>query len=152
MLLLTSRNTPVVYYGDELGMGNAVLGPEHQFDPWCLRVPGNGRDPVPTPMRWYASEQAGFTTGTPWLPVGGDAGVVNVAHCSRDERSILREDGERKVWVVLNLGPERAVMTTLVAASGTIALSTSLSREGVVVGWSLVLGPDDGCIVVFGGS
>ncbi len=89
MLLLTSRNTPFVYYGDELGMRNAELGPEHQRDPWGLRVPGHGRDPVRTPMRWDATKNAGFTAGEPWLPVGDDAGTENVAWLREDEHSIL---------------------------------------------------------------
>jgi len=89
MLLLTSRNAPFVYYGDELGMRNVDLAPEHQRDPWGLRVPGHGRDPVRTPMRWDASDHAGFTTGEPWLPVGDDAGTENVARLREDERSIL---------------------------------------------------------------
>ena len=70
-------------------MRNAELGPEHQRDPWGLRVPGHGRDPVRTPMRWDASGHAGFTTGEPWLPVGDDAGTENVARLREDERSIL---------------------------------------------------------------
>jgi len=186
MLLLTSRNTPFVYYGDELGMRNVALAPEHQRDPWGLRVPGHGRDPVRTPMRWDATANAGFTAGVPWLPVGEDAAFDNVQRLSRDERSILtlyrrllemrrghavftrghqrvlpvegdvvsylRDDGQRSAWVVLNLGPAGAEVATPSDLGGTIALSTSLTREGESVGRSLWLGPDEGCVVVFGGA
>jgi alpha-glucosidase len=89
MLLLTSRNTPFVYYGDELGMTDADLAPEHQRDPWGIRVPGHGRDPVRTPMRWEASENAGFTSGEPWLPIGADADVRNLAGQRQEEGSML---------------------------------------------------------------
>ena len=43
-------------------------------DPWESSVPGLGlgRDPVRTPMPWDAAPHAGFTTGTPWLPLGDD--------------------------------------------------------------------------------
>jgi alpha-glucosidase len=68
VLLLTLRGTPTLYYGDELGMRQADIEPEAQQDPWGRRMPGFGRDGCRTPMQWDGSAQAGFTTGTPWLP------------------------------------------------------------------------------------
>ncbi|SEP63158.1 alpha-glucosidase [Loktanella sp. DSM 29012] len=70
-LLLTLRGTPTVYQGDELGMQSADIPPELVQDPWEKQVPGKGlgRDPARTPMPWDDSAQAGFTDGTPWLPV-----------------------------------------------------------------------------------
>lgn len=40
---------------------------------------GRGRDNARTPMQWDASENAGFTTGTPWLPVNENYKEVNAA-------------------------------------------------------------------------
>ena len=83
LLLLTLRGTQTLYYGEELGMENVPISPEQERDPWGLRVPGLGlgRDPERTPMRWDASENAGFAEPgvEPWLPLGDDAATLNVA-------------------------------------------------------------------------
>jgi alpha-glucosidase len=90
MLLLTLRGTPTLYYGDELGMTNVPIAPEDVQDPWEKNVPGFGlgRDPARTPMQWDASEQAGFTSGKPWLPLSSDAMSVNV-HMERNNPASL---------------------------------------------------------------
>jgi alpha-glucosidase len=86
MLLLTLRGTPTLYYGDEIGMRDVAIPPELVQDPWEKNVPGLGlgRDPERTPMQWNAGPNAGFTAGTPWLPVAADYRTVNVA-VERDE-------------------------------------------------------------------
>src|ERR671931_217358 len=57
-LLFSLNGTPVVYYGDEIGMGdNPFLG---------------DRDGVRTPMQWSADRNAGFSEANPhglYLPV-----------------------------------------------------------------------------------
>ena len=57
-LLLSLPGTPVLYYGDEIGMGdNIYLG---------------DRDGVRTPMQWSADRNAGFSRANPqklYLPV-----------------------------------------------------------------------------------
>jgi oligo-1,6-glucosidase len=47
------------------------------------------RDNARTPMQWDASPQAGFTTGTPWLPVNPDHVRVNAAAQAGDPDSVL---------------------------------------------------------------
>jgi alpha-glucosidase len=91
MLLLTLRGTPTLYYGDELGMRDVAIPPQMVQDPWEKQVPGLGlgRDPERTPMQWDSSLHAGFTTGTPWLPVATDAARVNVAAQRQDPGSLL---------------------------------------------------------------
>ena len=89
VLLLTLRGTPTLYYGDELGMGDVPIPPERVRDPLEARVPGQGRDPQRTPMRWDASPRAGFTSGDPWLPIGDDHRATNVAAERGDPRSTL---------------------------------------------------------------
>ena len=86
MLLLTLRGTPTLYYGDEIGMRDVAIPPGLVQDPWEKNVPGLGlgRDPERTPMQWDTRPNAGFTTGTPWLPVAADYRTVNVA-VERDE-------------------------------------------------------------------
>lgn len=91
LLLLTLRGTPTIYYGDEIGMENVAVPPDRVQDPFEKNVPGLGlgRDPERTPMRWSAEPGAGFTTGTPWLPLGDDLAAVNVAAEAEDPRSML---------------------------------------------------------------
>ena len=88
MLLLTLRGTPTIYYGDELGMRDVPIPPELVQDPHERNVPGLGlgHDPERTPMQWDAGPNAGFTAGTPWLPLADDYPTVNVAA----ERDALR--------------------------------------------------------------
>jgi alpha-glucosidase len=40
-------------------------------------------------MQWDGSNNAGFTSGTPWLPVDDDYPIVNVSAQSADQSSIL---------------------------------------------------------------
>lgn len=70
-LLLTLPGTTVLYYGDEIAMADVDVPADAQRDPmsWHGRAPYN-RDRARTPMRWTAGPGAGFTAGTPWLPVG----------------------------------------------------------------------------------
>jgi alpha-glucosidase len=89
MMLLTLRGTPTMYQGDELGLAEVDVPPEARRDPWGLRVPGLGRDGCRTPMPWDRSPSAGFTAGEPWLPLGPEAPVRNVAAQLADPGSIL---------------------------------------------------------------
>ncbi|MGI5490343.1 alpha-amylase family glycosyl hydrolase [Microtetraspora malaysiensis] len=83
MLLLTLRGTPVLYYGDELGMTDVPIPPHQARDPW------EGRDPARTPMPWTSGPNAGFCppTARPWLPLGDPS--VNVAAQRADPGSHL---------------------------------------------------------------
>jgi alpha-glucosidase len=91
LLLLTLRGTPTMYYGDELGMRDVKIPPERVQDPYEKNVPGRGlgRDPCRTPMQWNSCSNAGFTSGTPWLPIDDDYPIVNVDSQSTDPSSIL---------------------------------------------------------------
>ena len=91
MLLLTLRGTPTIYYGEEIGMEDVPIPPDRVQDPAERNEPGLGlgRDPERTPMPWDGSPGAGFTTGTPWLPLGPDHAARNVAVFEADPRSIL---------------------------------------------------------------
>jgi oligo-1,6-glucosidase len=48
-----------------------------------------GRDNARTPMQWDAAEGAGFTTGTPWLPVHDNHQWLNAAAQRADPTSVL---------------------------------------------------------------
>ncbi len=89
MLLLTLRGTPTCYYGDEIGMHDVEIPPHLIVDPVGKSAPGHGRDPERTPMQWDASPNAGFSTGTPWLPVPRDYAENNVEAQRNTYRSQL---------------------------------------------------------------
>ena len=91
MLLLTLPGTLTLYYGEELGMTNVPIPPEEVQDSAEKNEPGlgQGRDPERTPMLWDASPSAGFTTGSPWLPLGADHAAMNVEALEQDRTSIL---------------------------------------------------------------
>jgi alpha-glucosidase len=80
MLQLTLRGTPIMYYGEEIGMHNVEIPDDLARDQLALRLPGKGRgrDAQRTPMQWSAGPNAGFTSGEPWLPVADDYHKFNV--------------------------------------------------------------------------
>ena len=91
-LYLTLRGTPIMYYGEEIGMvNNDPVRKEDVKDPigrvgWPEE---KGRDGERTPMQWDDSPNAGFTRGTPWLPVPLSYKTVNVASELKDPSSVL---------------------------------------------------------------
>ena len=89
VLLLTLRGTPFIYYGDELGMQDVEIPEGRGRDPWGANVPFLSRDGARTPMQWAAGENAGFTIGSPWLPLAPDYEQRNVEAELDDEGSIL---------------------------------------------------------------
>jgi len=92
-LYLTLRGTPIMYYGEEIGMeNNDPVRKEDVKDPigrvgWPQE---KGRDGERTPMQWDDSPNAGFTRGTPWLPIPPSYKTVNVASELKDPSSILQ--------------------------------------------------------------
>jgi alpha-glucosidase len=91
-MYLTLRGTPIMYYGEELGMeNNDPRRKEDVKDPlgqsgW----PSNkGRDGERTPMQWDDTENAGFTKGVPWLPLPASYRTHNVVQELQDPDSVL---------------------------------------------------------------
>jgi alpha-glucosidase len=91
-LYLTLRGTPILYYGEEIGMKTTPpTRREDVKDPIGIKgwPKEKGRDGERTPMQWNDSENAGFTKGTPWLPVPPTYKTHNVADESKDPNSVL---------------------------------------------------------------
>ncbi len=89
--LLTVPGAPFLYYGEEIGMRGRRISRAELQDPlgkryWPLYA---GRDPSRTPMQWSAGANAGFTTGTSWLPPGPDLAEANVSDQIDDRYSLL---------------------------------------------------------------
>ncbi len=89
---LTLRGTPIMYYGEELGMeNNDPKRKEDVRDPigrtgWPNEI---GRDGERTPMQWSSDVNAGFSGKDPWLPVPASYKTNNVAVESKDPNSVL---------------------------------------------------------------
>jgi len=102
------RGTPYVYQGEELGMTNSPFTEITQYrdiealnyhaDALSLgmqaevvmeALAAKGRDHARTPMQWDASEHAGFTTGTPWLPANANKAEINAAAAVADPDSVF---------------------------------------------------------------
>ena len=93
MLLLTLRGTPTMYYGDELGMVDAVIAPDQVRDPAEKNEPGKGRgrDPERSPMVWVNAANAGFAPpgAVPWLPLEAGWETENAADQAKNPKSML---------------------------------------------------------------
>ena len=91
-LYLTLRGTPILYYGEEIGMKTTPPARKEDVkDPkgrtgWPT---DKGRDGERTPMQWDESDNAGFTKAKPWLPVPPTAKTHNVADEQKDPASIF---------------------------------------------------------------
>jgi alpha-glucosidase len=89
MLLLTLQGTPLIYYGEEIGMCDVEIPPELVEDPQGKTQPTRNRDVARTPMQWNHGPNAGFTTGKPFFPIAENYRLVNVESQERDPRSLL---------------------------------------------------------------
>src|SRR5215218_3714205 len=102
------RGTPYVYQGEELGMTNApfdriedfrdIESLNHHAEAVAAGEPEDavlaglrtmGRDNARTPMQWDATERAGFTAGTPWIPVNPNHAQINAAAAVADPDSVF---------------------------------------------------------------
>jgi oligo-1,6-glucosidase len=107
-LLHLHRGTPYVYQGQEIGMANFPFAGVDDFrdvetinhlaqalvagqEPSAVLdvTRRTSRDNARTPVQWDDSRSAGFTTGTPWLPVNPDHVEWNVRRQSSDPDSVL---------------------------------------------------------------
>ncbi len=102
------QGTPFIYQGQEIGMTNTVFDSVDDFNDvfaknqFALCVAAGqspdtileelaitSRDNSRTPMQWDATENAGFTTGTPWLKVNPNYEEINVVRQQADPGSVL---------------------------------------------------------------
>ena len=103
------QGTPYIFQGDEIGMTNVSYKSVHDFRDvevmntynefvlqkgedeakWLHLFNTRSRDNGRTPMQWDDTPQAGFTAGTPWIPVNDNYKQINVAAQENDPDSIL---------------------------------------------------------------
>ncbi len=101
------QGTPYIFQGEELGMTNIRLPIEQYVDieiqnlyrerleqgyseeEVMTSIWARGRDNARTPMQWTAGENAGFTTGKPWLPVNPNHVSINAEAALTDPDSVF---------------------------------------------------------------
>lgn len=106
--ILSMRGTPYCYYGDELGMTNIDFDDINQYtdisavngykkalsegadmDQHMKLLNFLSRENGRTPMQWSDATNAGFTSGTPWMPINENYTTINVAAEKADPNSCL---------------------------------------------------------------
>ena len=107
-MYLLLRGTPYVYQGQEIGMRNCAYASMDDYNDVSTHNQYNraladgfspeealrlvqleSRDNARTPFQWDDTENAGFTTGKPWLKVNPNYTGLNAAQEERDEDSVL---------------------------------------------------------------
>ena len=181
MLQLTLPGTAFIYYGEEIGLGDAEVPPDRIRDPY--EAYGQGRDPYRAPMPWASDAHGGFSGVEPWLPLAADYPTRNVAALRADPGSILhlyrallalrrdkpalqtetyrplRAEGDLLMFMRPHEQESLAVVLNLGSAQqeallpgrGRIILSTKLDRAEAAEG-RLVLRPDEGVVVALSGK
>ena len=107
-LMHTTPGTPFVYQGEEIGMTNVVFDTIDDYN--CCYTKGDyhsmteqgaspeeaikalaprSRDNARTPYQWDESENAGFTTGKPWLKVNPQYREINLEKDKKSEKSVF---------------------------------------------------------------
>ncbi len=143
-LYLTLRGTPILYYGEEIGMENN--DPKHKED---VKDPigkigwprEKGRDGERTPMQWDSTKNAGFSTVAPWLPVPASYLTHNVTKEEKDPNSILnwykrllklRHSDPALLegtWIPLNEGDQNVLVYLRRYKSEAVVVALNLSGQ-----------------------
>ena len=101
-LLLTLRGSVNIYQGEELGLEEAELSLEELVDPFGLAFwpMFKGRDGCRTPIPWVSEDEnnAGFSTGKPWLPVFPPHRALAVNVQEKNPRSMLNAYRQFLAW------------------------------------------------------
>ena len=177
MMLLTLRGTPVLYQGDEIGLGDVAVAREQLRDPLGVKYwPAYaGRDAMRTPMHWRDAPGGGFTEPdvVPWLPLGDTARNVaaqrsdpgSVLTLTRDLIALRRQHVELRAGSYSTLGApdgvwawtrgSRFVVVLNLSESdadlddmtGRISIATDRARDGEALSGPLRLRAWDGVVV-----
>ncbi|RSK25872.1 alpha-glucosidase [Bacillus sp. HMF5848] len=101
------KGTPFIYQGQEIGMTNVKFDSIEEYNDVAIKnlyyneiaegkahqeimniIWKMGRDNSRTPMQWSSAQNAGFTTGQPWLKVNPNHEFINVDQAKADPNSI----------------------------------------------------------------
>ncbi|WP_349304931.1 alpha-glucosidase [Paenibacillus sp. Marseille-Q4541] len=108
-LLHMMQGTPYIYQGEEIGMTNVRFKTIEEYNDIESKnmyqervhergmnpsevmesIYAKGRDNARTPMQWSTEESAGFTQGTPWLPLNPNYHEINVEQSLAEPDSVF---------------------------------------------------------------
>ncbi|KML36346.1 alpha,alpha-phosphotrehalase [Cytobacillus firmus] len=102
------QGTPYIYQGEEFGMTNpgferiedyrdveslnvySILKEKGMAEEEIINIlKSKSRDNSRTPVQWDSTENAGFSDGTPWIPVASNYREINAENALKDENSIF---------------------------------------------------------------
>ena len=103
------KGTPYIYQGEEIGMTNAYFDSIEDYrdieglksmddyvqngilteEEMMSFLQEIGRDNARTPMQWSTDENAGFTTGKPWIKINPNYREINAAAAVEDKNSVF---------------------------------------------------------------
>jgi trehalose-6-phosphate hydrolase len=102
------RGTPYIYQGEEFGMTNPKFDSIEQYrdvesknyynisksqgkaeDAILQILREKSRDNSRTPVQWSNTKNAGFTKGTPWIPINNEYKKINAENALEDKDSIF---------------------------------------------------------------
>lgn len=92
LAMLALPGSAYLYQGEELGLEQVEVAPEHRADPSWLRTGEPGRDGCRVPLPWSGDAAPfgfGPGTGQPWIPQPEDWGRLTAEAQAADERSTL---------------------------------------------------------------
>ncbi|MBO0345774.1 alpha-glucosidase [Roseibium sp. CAU 1637] len=159
-LVTCLRGTPCIYQGEELGLEEADVPFELLQDPYGIRFwpKFKGRDGCRTPMPWDAdAAHAGFTEGTPWLPVPQAHHMVGVSAQSGDGTSVLERTRSFLTWRKQQPPLQKGSIRFVDAPEGMFALLRHFEDRAILCVFNMTsdstsFTPDIGALTLLSGS
>ena len=147
------RGTPYIYQGEEFGMKNPYFTTIEEYRDVeainyfnILKEQGieegeileilraKSRDNSRTPVQWNATENAGFTSGTPWIPVGASYEDVNAEAALKDQDSVFYHYKKlialRKEYAIISEGN---IEMMLMDHPQVLAYKRTYENQGLIV-------------------
>lgn len=139
-ILLTLRGCACIYQGAELGLPDVDLPFEAIRDPWGIKFYPDfkGRDSCRTPFPWESGvPNAGFSTGTPWLPVGIEHDALAVDVQDAVPTSVLNAYRTFIHWRKQHMSLLRGRQTVCDAPSPILAFIREWNDERLLLAFNL---------------
>ena len=142
-MVCSLRGSVCVYQGEELGLTEAELPFEALQDPYGIAFwpQFKGRDGCRTPMPWSDAPHAGFSRGTPWLPVPQEHRALAVTRQEVDADSVLNGFRSFVHWRRLHPALRWGDIDFLDAAEPLMAFTRSLAGERLLAVFNLGAAP-----------
>lgn len=138
-LVCSLRGSVCLYQGEELGLPEAEVPFEALQDPYGKAFWPNfkGRDGCRTPMPWTGADDAGFSSGVPWLPVPRAHRMRSVEAQERDPTSVLHATRAFLRWRKQQPALVQGTIRFLDAPAQVLALVREHAGERLLLAFNL---------------